>query len=91
MAPAGKAPQQHTVQRPVTQLPAAQQPAAPQAPAAATPAPAAKAPTAKSDAELFPVETGILAQTNAQRARYGLRRWCSTSACSVRPAGTPIG
>ena len=85
MAPAAKSPQQQTVKKPVAELPIAQQPAT-QQPAtdpAATNAPAAKAPSAPSPSaqspaapaapEIHPVEVGILAQTNAQRIRYGLR------------------
>ncbi len=75
VVPAGKGTQQHTAQRPVAQLPAARpSPTAPPAaePNAAEPQ-AAKAPAAKRECEVFPVESGILAHTNAQRARYGLR------------------
>jgi uncharacterized protein YkwD len=67
MAPAG--PQQQTVKKPVAQAPVIQQPAI-EGPAIK--APAAQAPIAATP-ELHSVETGILAHTNAQRARYGLR------------------
>jgi len=86
---AEKAPQQPVAKKPTAQQPPvrssqAQKPAA-QAPAAQAPAaakstaqaPAPKSATqpqaAKPAATLHPVEEGILARTNAQRARYGLR------------------
>jgi uncharacterized protein YkwD len=72
MAPA--APQQQTVNKPIAQAPVIQQPAiaGPAIKAPAVQAPAAQAPIAPTP-ELHSVETGILAQTNAHRARYGLR------------------
>jgi uncharacterized protein YkwD len=68
---AGKAPERQTVKRPVTgsELPNGGAPAA-----AAEKGPAPQAPAvAKTESELYAVESGILAHTNAQRARYGLR------------------
>jgi uncharacterized protein YkwD len=70
-------PQKPAAQAPVAPKSVAQAPAtpnaAPVAPAAPKSAAQAPAPAAKPTASLHPVEEGILARTNAQRARYGLR------------------
>ncbi len=86
MAPSAGTAQAAPAAKPAVQLPSAQKPVAqaPAAPAAAAPAQAPAAPAqaageaapnaaAPAAPDLHAVEAGILAQTNAQRARYGLR------------------